>query len=94
LVLTWRAEHPIITAPMDPHNDPCFKPSGYKFVDWKSTSPSVIPAEAGIQVVFGLAAITKMDAGLRRHDKSALCLDPVLSEAEAPRDLDYSPTGH
>jgi hypothetical protein len=59
-----------------------FKLSGSEFVDWKSTHLFVIPAQslprtrsgAGIQVFFGLPTKPKMDAGLRRHDKSSLCL--------------------
>ena len=47
---------------------------GSEFVDWKSTLSFVIPAQAGIQVFLGLAALAKMDAGLRRHDKSTLRL--------------------
>ncbi len=39
------------------------KPGGGYFVEWKSTLPSVIPASAGIQVLFGLAVKTKMVAG-------------------------------
>ena len=46
---------------------------GAEFVDWKSTLPCVIPAQAGIQF-FGLAVRVKMDAGLRRHDKFSLRL--------------------
>jgi hypothetical protein len=34
----------------------------------------VIPAQAGIQVFFALPTKPKMDAGLRRHDKSSLRL--------------------
>jgi len=47
---------------------------GAEFVDWKSTLLSVIPAQAGIQVFFDLVASAKMDAGLRRHDKTSLLL--------------------
>jgi len=49
-----------------------FKLSGSEFVDWKSTHLFVIPAQAGIQVFFGLPTKPKMDSGLRRHDKSSL----------------------
>ncbi len=51
-----------------------FKPSGSEFVGWKSTLLFVIPAEAGIQVFFGLPTKPKMDAGLRRHNKFSLRL--------------------
>ena len=57
-------------------------PKGSNFVDWKSTLYFIIPAQslprtrsgAGIQVFIGLAARAKMDAGMRRHDKSSLPL--------------------
>ena len=52
----------------------CLMRGGSEFVDWKSTFLSVIPAQAGIQVFFGLAELPKMDASLRRHDKSSLRL--------------------
>ena len=47
--------------------------------------PFVIPAQAGIQV-FGLAAhVMKMDAGLRRHDKSLGLKATDLEHAENRR---------
>jgi len=46
---------------------------GSEFVDWKAL-PFVIPAQAGIQVFFSLPTKPKMDAGLRRHDKSSFRL--------------------
>jgi len=52
----------------------CLKRGGSEFVDWKSTLPSVIPAQAGIQVFFGLPTKPQMDAGFRRHDKPSLRL--------------------
>jgi hypothetical protein len=39
-----------------------------------------MPAQAGIQVFFGLAAPLKMDAGLRRHDKSCRRLPCATSK--------------
>jgi hypothetical protein len=62
-----------------------FKPTGYESIDSKSTLPFVIPAQAGIQVFIGLATQAKMDAGLRRHDKSSLRFKPALSKIEAAR---------
>ena len=49
------------------------RPMGSEFVDWKSTLPSVIPAEAGIQY-FVLELISNLDAGFHRHDKSTIRL--------------------
>jgi hypothetical protein len=43
-------------------------PSGFEFVDSKSTLIRVIPAEAGIQAVFELDPKTNLDAGRGRHD--------------------------
>jgi len=71
----------------------CLKRGGSEFVDWKSTLPSVIPAQAGIQVFFGLAARAKMDAGLRRNDESSIRLKHVLSADEGARDFKYPRKG-
>jgi len=51
-----------------------FKPRVREFVDYKSTLPAVIPAQAGNQVFFRFPTKPMMDAGLRRHDKSSLWL--------------------
>jgi hypothetical protein len=40
------------------------KPRGSEFVDWKSTSVSVIPAHAGIQAVFVFGPRANLNAGL------------------------------
>jgi len=52
-----------------------FQPRGSEIVDYKPTLPLVIPAQAGIQVALQKRA--KMDAGLRRHDKSSLSPNPA-----------------
>jgi hypothetical protein len=69
-----------------PLNNPRSKPRGFEFVDWKSTPVSVIPAHAGIQVLFELAPRINLDAGLRRHDESSLRLKV--------RDFNHPREGH
>jgi len=44
------------------------KPTGFEFVDWKSTPVSVIPAHAGIHALFELAARMK-GAGFHHPQK-------------------------
>jgi hypothetical protein len=46
-----------------------------------SAVKSVIPAQAGIQVLLNLLRIRKMDAGLRRHDEATFFWNA--------RDVDY-----
>ena len=61
-------------------------PRGFEFVDWKSTPVPVIPAHAGIQALFELAARINLDAGLRRHDEPSLRLNA--------RDFNHPRKGH
>ena len=55
-------------------NNPRLQAEGSEFIDWKSTSVSVIPAHAGIQAVFVFGPGANLDAGVRRHDKLSLRL--------------------
>jgi hypothetical protein len=62
-----------------------FKPRRSEFVDWKSTLPFVIPAQAGIQVLSWPCSTSKgWILGLRRHDKLSLRLK--AGEINQPRE--------
>jgi len=78
------------------------KPKGSRFVDWKSTLIPVIPAEAGIQVVFEREPKTNLDAGPEfilsaskgQHDELALHLKPALSKVEGVRGFNHPRERH
>jgi hypothetical protein len=70
-----------------------FKPRGSEIVDWKPTLPFVIPAQAGIQVFLAWQKRAKMDAGLRRHDKSSLRQKPSPRFLEGGEGFQPSPRG-
>jgi hypothetical protein len=46
-----------------------FQAEGSEFVGWQSIRIPVIPAEAGIQAIFGIEPQTNLDAGFHRHDE-------------------------
>jgi len=57
-------------------NNPRLQAEGSEFIDWKSTSVSVIPAHAGIQKARALASTTAIDRGSKPKARSSIVSPP------------------